>query len=298
METIYLWSDIRETSLHQKYIVLDYKDVIERFGFKCVVNQTRDWKKILEEVHSIKPKLFILHGDKIFPPEVLREINKKYRVYVRWRWHPDPPRELIDNCFIASKVSFVKNDYDGKLFYSPHPALTKYFYPKLVPDEKYKSNVFFVGLAGKRGNGFYQRSNRCDILKSKYVRYLNDELFGSGNEGFYNYPEIAKYYNAAKLALSISSFDDELNFRVFEAMACGVPLLSDTTRAMQKHFQPGFDYIEYDKTNFKGFENIVKLLLNNYENAKYIAEHGFKTIMSYHTSEIRLKQAFKKCGVL
>ena len=298
-KVIYLWSDLREKSYHQKYIALDYKEKLEGMGFLVRINQSRDWNNTLTEVKHLKPNLFFLHGGKIFPPDVAKTISKICPIYLRWRWHPDPPKDLMDICTIASKVAFVNNDYNGKLIYSPHPAITKYFYPHYISEKKYKSDVFFVGLAGKRGNGFYSKSNRNYILGSKYVRYLNKEMFGDGNVGFYNYEEIAKYYNSAKMVLSVSSFDDEVNFRVWNAMACRVPVISDRTPAMDRHFQAGVDYIVYDKDNIKSFDDIVKSVLDNNNHAlERYARYAHTKIIFNHTSELRLKEVLIKLGMI
>jgi hypothetical protein len=297
MKTIYLWSDIRETSLHQKYIVLDYKETLEKMGFQVIVNQTRDWKNILREVKKVKPNLFFLHGDKIFDPDCFKSISKICATYVRWRWHPDPPSHLMDFCTIASKVSFVNESYSGKLFYSPHPAITKYFYPAVVNYPKYKTeNVFFLGLAGKRGNNFYQRSGRNSILDSKYIRHLNYEMFGNRDTGFYEYPEIAKYFNGARLCLNVSSFNDEVNFNIFNITACKVPLIADTTIAMNKHFIPWTDYIPFNKLDINDFEKIVKEINNM--SIHHIAQSGYDKIMKEHTPQIRLTEVLKKVGLL
>lgn len=288
---IYLWSDVREKSLHQKYIVNDYIVSLNELGYEVMVNQTRHWDDIYNAIREHKPVLFLLHGGKVFDIETLRKIHKICKVYLRWRWNPDPPMVLLDNCDIASKVSFVKNNYNGKLFYSPHPAIMEYFYPQIVTDVKYHSKIFFVGLAGERGKGFYKRSGRNAILKSKYVRYLNQEMFGTGNKGFYDYDEISKYYNCAHMALNVSSFDNEINFRVFNAMACKTIVISDRTPAMDQYFTPDVDYIMYNKKTLIDFEFKVKTFCGNTD---VIANRAYDKILKYHTSTIRLDEMIRR----
>lgn len=299
-KTIYIWSDKREKSLHQVYIVKDYKVQFEKMGFRVYVNQTKDWGLIYKEIIDIRPNLFMLHGGKVFPAELCEKIYKKVPVYLRWRWHLDPPKDLIDNSTIASKVSFIKNNYDNKLFYSPHPAIITYFNVdfSFEYDIKYHSDVVFVGLADKRGKDFYTRSNRNYILQSKMIRYLNREMFGTGNIGFYDYEEKSKYYKYAKMILNVSSFNDEINFRVFNGMACKTALLSDETEAMKRFFSPGYHYIKYNKNDIKSFEGVVKYYLENKEAREKIALNGYNEIMMKHTSYHRLREVLKKLKMI
>lgn len=292
---ICLWSDLRAKSYHQKFIIENYCDVLEKMGYQTFLYQHKHWNKIISDVKNMKPVLFFLHGGKVFPPEVAEDISRHTKIYLRWRWHPDPPSNLLSVAFRASKVSFVNNTYNGKLFYSPHPAITNYFYPAegKYPDH-YNSKICFVGLAGKRGANFYERSKRNYILNCKYVRHINKEKFGNRDEGFYNYEEIAKYYNNADAVLSVSSFDDEVNFRVFNAMACCTPIISDRTSAMDLHFEMGKDYIVYDKNNEK---DLMKQFDNNFYNLSTIAHNGYKKILSHHTPEIRIKEALKELEI-
>ena len=291
---IYLWSDIREKSLHQVYIVEDYREALQTLGYAVTTNQTRNWKGILDEVYDKKPDLFFLHGGKIFPPEVLKDISKKCKVYLRWRWHPDPPVSLMQWADIASKVSFIKNTYNNKLFYSPHPAIRKYFHPQEIKDEQYKSRVIFIGLADSRGQGFYERSGRNAVLASPLVRYLNRELYGNGNTGFYEYPEIAKYYCGSKIALSVSSFHDEVNFRVFNAMSCKTAVISDRTPAMDRHFKPYVHYIPFDKSRVDDFEKMAERYLNDVGALRAVASAGYFNVASNHCSGARLSKILKR----
>ena len=76
--------------------------------------------------------------------------------------------------------------------------------------------------------------------------------------------------------------------RVFEALACGIPMISTPWQDSERLFQPGSDFlVAHDEAEMKQH---LKLLLQDKTAAREIAEHGRRTILSRHTCRHRVDQ--------
>ena len=69
--------------------------------------------------------------------------------------------------------------------------------------------------------------------------------------------------------------------RVFEALACGIPLISAPWRDAEKLFTPGKDFLVARTGN--EMRRHLKTLINEPELRRELSEHGHRTILSRHT---------------
>jgi spore maturation protein CgeB len=69
--------------------------------------------------------------------------------------------------------------------------------------------------------------------------------------------------------------------RVFEALACGIPLVSAPWRDSEKLFNPGKDFLVARTGN--EMRRHLKTLINEPELRRELSEHGHRTILSRHT---------------
>jgi spore maturation protein CgeB len=84
--------------------------------------------------------------------------------------------------------------------------------------------------------------------------------------------------------------------RVFEALACGIPLLCSPWQDTEGLFSPGLDYLVVrDGREMKAeLEN----LLRDPAARRQMAEHGMRTVKERHTCEHRARQLISICEEL
>ncbi len=76
--------------------------------------------------------------------------------------------------------------------------------------------------------------------------------------------------------------------RPFEALACGIPLISSPWHDVEHLFIPGKDFLV--AKNGQQMARQIKTLLHDEALAGSIAEHGFKTIQAHHTCAHRVDE--------
>jgi spore maturation protein CgeB len=76
--------------------------------------------------------------------------------------------------------------------------------------------------------------------------------------------------------------------RVFEALACGMPLVCSPWNDAEGLFEPGKDYLV--ARDGREMRRHLKTLLDDPESARQLAARGHRTILSRHTCEHRVDQ--------
>ena len=76
--------------------------------------------------------------------------------------------------------------------------------------------------------------------------------------------------------------------RVFEALACGIPLVSGSWSDSEHLFTPGEDYLV--ARDAAEMERHLKLLLSDWQSAQRLSTHGLKTIRGRHTCAHRVDE--------
>ena len=76
--------------------------------------------------------------------------------------------------------------------------------------------------------------------------------------------------------------------RVFEALACGIPLVSAPWDDVENLFTPGADYLV--ATNGSAMQSQLRELLNDPARARSLAAHGRRTILARHTCAHRVDE--------
>jgi spore maturation protein CgeB len=106
-------------------------------------------------------------------------------------------------------------------------------------------------------------------------------------------------YSEAKLTVHIPRrpYVEELpgvpTIRVFEALACGIPLISAPWNDCEGLFSPGEDFlIARDKSQMK---ELIRMLLADPQRARALADHGLQTILARHTSKHRVDELLQIC---
>jgi spore maturation protein CgeB len=76
--------------------------------------------------------------------------------------------------------------------------------------------------------------------------------------------------------------------RVFEALACGIPLVCSPWSDSEHLFTPGEDYLL--ARHGAEMQRYLRMLLNEPEAARHLASHGHQTILSRHTCAHRVDE--------
>ncbi|GAB3819976.1 CgeB family protein [Pontibacter rugosus] len=84
--------------------------------------------------------------------------------------------------------------------------------------------------------------------------------------------------------------------RPFEALACGIPLISSPWDDAENLFTPGEDFLV--ARSGEEMKEQLKTILNNHFKAKEVADHGLATIKRRHTCAHRVNELEKVCEEL
>jgi spore maturation protein CgeB len=84
--------------------------------------------------------------------------------------------------------------------------------------------------------------------------------------------------------------------RIFEALACGIPLICSPWHDVEGLFNPGKDYLVVHNGDEMAAQ--MRFLLNEPMAAQELAEHGLRTLRSAHTCAHRTDELLQICGEL
>jgi spore maturation protein CgeB len=84
--------------------------------------------------------------------------------------------------------------------------------------------------------------------------------------------------------------------RVFEALACGIPLICAPWHDVEGLFTPGKDYLV--AADGEAMKQQMRFLLNEPAAAKELAQHGLQTLLARHTCTHRVDELLAICGEL
>ncbi|MEH7456467.1 glycosyltransferase [Bacillus sp. JJ1127] len=286
-------------------------------------------KEAVRELHVVSPKQDLVRvSQKVKPDLVLVFSGFKlpyYQVEMLKRngiktavWMTDDPYVIDQSKKIApfyefvftqekNCVSFYKSIGCQNVYHLPLAADPNVFYPREV-DEKYKTDILFIGVA------FSNRVRFFDEI-ANYLVNKNILISGVGWKNMQNYhllqqrinanhwlspEETASYYNGAKIVLNLHRSHDDptinknsekiealsLNPRTFEISACGAFQLTDIRPDLGEFYKPGYD-IETYRTPQDLIEKI-EYYLNNEEERKTIASRAIKRVQNEHTFSHRI----------
>jgi len=136
------------------------------------------------------------------------------------------------------------------------------------------------------------------------VRYPDsalDRLARAGIEyrGYIPNLDLANAYAASWVALHVprcqyaNGLSGIPTIRVFEALACGVPLICSPWTDAEGLFNPGQDYLVVN--NGKDLKAELEFLLRDAGARRQLSEHGMKTIRERHTCAHRARQLISIC---
>jgi len=104
-------------------------------------------------------------------------------------------------------------------------------------------------------------------------------------------------YNRSRIVLNQSAAG-ELNFRVFEGMACGAALLTESVEnGLAELFTEGEDLLLYPRGNATAAADAARRALND-GTAERVAAQGKRTVLARHTSTVRARHIIRLAEAL
>ena len=190
--------------------------------------------------------------------------------HIHYGWHREFAG-IFDHVFVAQKDccdSF--NNHTGNcswlpLFATPDPAGND----DLIHD------VSFVGTLDKS-------------LNPERVRFIDS--LGKMVPLTVHYGEFSKIFRQSKIILN-QSVKNDINFRVFEALASGNLLLTDNIEnGMDLLLKEGKHFISYRKNDPEDAADRIRYYLEHEEERKAIARAGYEALRMSHSTEVRRRQ--------
>ena len=196
----------------------------------------------------------------------------------------------FDFVFCAQKRAveeFIRDGVDPKkVFWLPHAAENDVYRPLSIV-ERWK--WCFIG--------HFNSTHRIDLMDHFIKEWpLGDEGYigwrGTQESGRNTFDDANRKFNQAKLIVS-DSIKDDINMRTFEALAAKRCLLTNDIPTLGELF-------EHKKHlwTYRSIEEAVmsaKALLVDDEQRNYIAEQGYKEVISKHTYNHRVRTILKTC---
>lgn len=196
----------------------------------------------------------------------------------------------FDTIFASHKPSINRLIADGipreKIHYLPWAAEPMCYKPFPITE---RWDWCFIGyLNNEFRKDLVERFCKEWPLGDKgYLGWRNPILRG------YNVLEdVAKKFSQARIILN-ESVKDDLNMRVFEALACKRLLLTEDVPAVRDHFKDG-EHLVLFKTVDQAVE-LARDLLCDKERRTRIAENGYQELLSRHTYMHRVKEILEVC---
>lgn len=207
------------------------------------------------------------------------------------------------------KKIYLKNKWLENVWVFHEAADTKVFLP--LNRNKIAGDVVWIGNWGdeERTSEIYDflidPIKKLKLKAAVYgVRYPEDAVKKLSDAGIkyggylpnYKVPEIFSQYKFTvhiPRRPYIETLPGIPTIRPFEALACGIPLISRYWNDSENLFTPGKDFLMVnDKTEMI---KAMKLLMKDYDLAKNFSLHGLNTVLKKHTCVHRVDQLYKIC---
>jgi glycosyltransferase involved in cell wall biosynthesis len=109
------------------------------------------------------------------------------------------------------------------------------------------------------------------------------------------YDDYRLAYNQSRIALSWSSLLDTPT-RVYEAMAMGIPLVSNRTPDLCSQFVEGRHFLGFDNVNEAVHQ--VKHILGSEDRGQMLAQAAYDEVQKYHSWDHRITQILETAGLI
>ncbi|MBF8780859.1 glycosyltransferase [Pseudomonas fulva] len=209
----------------------------------------------------------------------------------------------------SNKVDDYKRDVPSARVYAvPFAAQQKI----CNPSNRFRTKPESVCFAGSYyGVGHDERKRQMDALLPSIIDFngaIYDRMSKIDSDR-YKFPsqytpfireavpfaEVVKLYKRFKVFLNVNTIVDSptmMSRRVYELLACGTPVVSTPSKAIEEQF-PGIVHIANDAEEAK---KIIEKLLNDEYYWEKTSHLGYREVMTKHTYTHRLKDIQKSLG--
>ena len=251
-----------------------YKD---KFGFKLLFHDTHH--RAVSERESMEKYNFNKYDGALVFGEVLREMYLKNNWFSRvWTWHEAADADLfapIPNMEKEGDLVWIGNWGDGERSEELKEFLI--------------NPIKALGLKAKIYGVRYPEEVK-QLLKDSGIEY-------GGYLPNYKVPEVfAKYKVTVHVPRGpyVKMLPGIPTIRPFEAMACGIPLLSSPWNDAEHLFTAGKEYLMVN--NGEEMTGYLAEVLKSAHLSHSLSQNGRKTILGKHTCDIRAEELEKIVG--
>ncbi len=199
---------------------------------------------------------------------------------------------------------YLKNYWAQRVWTWHEAADTRIFKP--IDYEEQKNDVVWIGNWGDEERSLElheyifepvrELQLKCNVFGVRYSQAAIDELKRCRIEynGWLPNYKVPRIFAESKLTIHVprGPYVELLQgiptIRIFEALACGIPLVTSQWNDCENLFTEGKDYIMV--SNGKMMKQYLRLLLNDSQLANELRAHGRETILKNHTCAHRVDQ--------
>lgn len=246
-------------------------DVMVIGGDKAERCDLRKYNADLVMVHETLGNRHLPHGiEKTGAVTVFYSVDVHLNLY----WHREFA-QVFDYVFVTQKDYVARLGHENA-YWLPWAIDPQIFYDKGM---ERIHDIAFVGTLNS------VRRKRASIIEALSRRFPVTTA-GEDPSRRITQQEIATLYSQAKIVVNESIYH-EVNFRVFEATACGAMLLTERTgNGLADLFHDGMEMIVFDQRDFL---EKAACYLEQSELRTKIAENGKRRTLTEHTIDARAK---------
>ncbi len=246
------------------------------YGGRTGYLPNEDVSELVKHFGNIDLFFFLEPGINFFPrgmerlscPTVCYLIDVHCSLWVREQYAP-----FFDYIFVAQKdyVEHFKDLGYNHVYWLPLACDPE------IHGERMSPRIYEIGFVGQLLNEKHPRGRRLKKLSETYK--MNDY------KRWYQKEEITKVYSQSRIVVN-SPANREINMRVFEAMASGALLVTESIGNGQRElFKDGVHLVEYC-TEEELFDK-VDYYLKNDDEREQIAKAGQELVLNQHTYKHR-----------
>jgi len=194
--------------------------------------------------------------------------------HIHFEWHKDFAK-LFDHCFVAQKnyCQLINSEHHNCSW------LPLFAHSDMNDGIKRDIDICFVGTLDSKRNP----------ARVRFIDEFRQHIPLTVATGAYR-----EIFNRSRIILNQSVADD-INFRVYEAMACGGMLLTDNVgNGIEELFTDTKHFVLYEKGKVEDAVEKAKYYLMHEEERSYIARCGYFDAISKNDANARLVSIVKQ----
>ncbi len=269
---VFFASPAPEADLHLDATPVQIEEIVKACSFNP------DFILISDSI-DVRPALLGLENVKI--PKVFYGIDSPLNEFWQFNYVQAFDLAFLDQAAPVRKLRMDYPDKSNRFHWLPLAA-DPLIYRKLDLSKKY--DITFVGSIHEQ-----LRPKRTWLLKTLQNHFKLNVFDGDGKRSLPP-KKVVRLFNQSKVVLNENLFPG-LNLRTFEALACGVCLLTESSDASWQSFFKDWEHlVTYDPVSLV---HRAEKLLKDEELREGIAEKGRALVLEKHTIDRRAEELLK-----